>query len=68
LASGQINHDTISIELVEPDSLPAVVKITWPAQATVVDPRSFGDTTAALVKMFSTAHVELARIKSRRYR
>jgi hypothetical protein len=68
LASGQINHDTISIELVEPDSLPAVVKITWPAQATVVDPRSFGDTAAALVKMFSTAHVELARIKSRRYR
>jgi len=61
LASSQIGHDTITIELVEPDSLPPVVKITWPVQPSIVDPRIFGETAAAIVKMFSTAHVELAR-------
>jgi hypothetical protein len=63
LASSQINHDTISIELVEPADLPAVVKITWPEQASIVDPKSFGETAGALVKMFSAAHIELARIR-----
>jgi hypothetical protein len=33
----------------------------------VVDPKSFGDTAAAVVKMFSTAHVELARLKARKH-
>jgi hypothetical protein len=33
-------------------------------QPTVIDPPRFGGTAAALVKMFSTAHVELARIKA----
>jgi hypothetical protein len=63
LASSQVGHDTIKIELVEPADLPAVVRITWPEQASIVDPRIFGETAAALVKMFSTAHVELARIR-----
>jgi hypothetical protein len=66
LASAQVGHDIISIELVEPDSMPAVIKITWPVQPSIVDPTSFGETAAALVKMFSNAHVELARVKSRR--
>jgi hypothetical protein len=71
LAESQITpspHNTISVELVEPDDMPAIVQITWPLQPTVVDPKSFGDTAAAMVKMFSTAHVELARIKARRHR
>jgi hypothetical protein len=32
----------------------------------VIDPKSFGDTASLVVRLFSTAHVELARIKSRR--
>jgi hypothetical protein len=53
---------------VEPDDLPAVVGVTWPLQPSIVDPKQFGDTAGALVRMSSTAHVELARIKARRHR
>ena len=31
LASSQINHDTISIDLVEPDSMPPMVRVVWAA-------------------------------------
>ena len=30
----EINHDQLSVELVEPDSMPAVVRIVWPPQPT----------------------------------
>ena len=66
LASGQLNHDHLAVDLVEPTGVPAMVRITWPAKPSVVDPPRFGDTAAALVKMFSEAHVALARIKVRR--
>jgi hypothetical protein len=71
LAESQVTqtpHDVVTVELVQPDDMPAVVKITWPGQPSIVDPKRFGDVAAALVRMFSTAHVELARIKSRRHR
>jgi hypothetical protein len=64
----QTPHDVVTVELVQPDDMPAIVKISWPAQPSIVDPKGFGDTAAALVRMFSAAHVELARIKSRRHR
>jgi hypothetical protein len=71
LAEAQVTqtpHDVVSVELVQPDDLSAIVRVTWPEQPSIVDPKGFGETAAALVKMFSTAHVELARIRSRRYR
>ena len=37
-----------------------------PIGPTVVYPERFGDTAALIVRMFSTAHVELARIRARR--
>jgi hypothetical protein len=37
LASGQLNHDYLSVELVEPDRMPAKVRIAWPPQSTLVD-------------------------------
>jgi len=40
-----------------------MVRITWPEQPSIVDPRSFGETAGALVKLFSTGHIELARIR-----
>jgi hypothetical protein len=39
LASSQINHDHLKVELVEPDTMPAMVRIVWPPQPTVVDPK-----------------------------
>jgi hypothetical protein len=70
LASSQITqstHDTITVQLIDRGDLPAIVSISWPESPTVVDPKSFGDTAAAVVKMFSTAHVELARLKARKH-
>lgn len=66
LASGSVSHDHLRVELVEPDGMPAMVKIVWPPQPTIVDPPRFGDTAAALVKMFSEAYVALAAIRARR--
>jgi hypothetical protein len=60
-------HEVVTVELVERDG-PAFVKVTWPPAATRIDPGRFGDAAAALVKMFSEAHVTLARIRSRRHR
>jgi hypothetical protein len=48
------SHDVVTVELVQPGDMPAIVRITWPAQPSIVDPARFGDTAGALVKMFST--------------
>ena len=32
LASSQINHDQVKVELVEPEAMPAMVRIVWPPQ------------------------------------
>jgi hypothetical protein len=63
----QSTHDIITVQLIEPADLPAIVQISWPLQPTIVDPQRFGDSAAALVKMFSEAHVALAAIKVRRH-
>lgn len=60
------SHDVIEVQLVEPADLPAFVQISWPLQPSVIDPMTFGDSAAAVVKLFSEAHVTLAHIKSRR--
>jgi hypothetical protein len=56
-----------TIELVEPDDMPAFVKVAWPLKTTVIDPGRFRDTAAAVVKLFSEAHVTLTRINARRH-
>jgi hypothetical protein len=60
------HETTITVELVQPADLPAFVQVTWPLQPTVLDPSSFGDSASVIVKLFSEAHVTLARIKARR--
>jgi hypothetical protein len=64
LASAKVNHDTISIELVEPLGLPPKVKISWPAAPTIVDPKRFPDTAAAVAQLFARAHIVLAALKA----
>jgi hypothetical protein len=61
------SHDIIEVQLVEPADLPTFVQITWPVQPTIVDPKSFGDSASQIVRLFSEAHVTLARIKAGRY-
>ena len=64
LASSQINHDHLKVELVDPDSMPAMVRIVWPPQPTVVDPKRFPDTAAAVAQLFARAHIVLAGLKA----
>jgi hypothetical protein len=64
LAHGQINRDQLAVELVEPDGMPAIVRIVWPAQPTIVDPRRFPEVAASIARLFATASTELARIKA----
>jgi hypothetical protein len=64
LASAQINHDELKIELVTPDSMPAMVRIVWPPQPTIVDPKRFPDTAATIAQLFARAHIVLAGIKA----
>ena len=66
LASSQINHDTISIELLEPNAMPPMVRIVWPLQASLIDPKAFPDAAAAVAQLFARAHIVLAAIRAER--
>ena len=55
LASAQINHDHLKVELVEPLDMPPIVRITWPPQPIVVDPKRFPDVAAAVAQLFARA-------------
>jgi hypothetical protein len=64
LASGQVNHDHLSAELVEPDGMPAMVRVVWPLKPTVVDPKAFPDVAAQIAQLFARAHIVLAALKA----
>jgi hypothetical protein len=63
LASAEVNHDHLAIELVEPIGMPPMVKIVWPPAATVIDPKQFGPVATALTTAFAGATVRLAQIR-----
>lgn len=65
LASAPIGqHDRLTVELVEPDHLPAKVKITWPEHPSLIDPKDFPDTAATIAQQFARAHIVLAALKA----
>jgi hypothetical protein len=64
LASAQVNHDQLKVELVEPDTLPAMVKITWPEAPTIIHPKRFPDVAARVAQLFARAHIVLAALKA----
>ena len=64
LASAQVNHDRIAIDLIEALESPAVVRVVWPAQPTIVDPKRFPDTAAQIAQLFARAHIVLAALKA----
>ena len=69
LAAASINgHDTITVELIEADTNPAVVIITWPAKPSVIHPHRFPDIAAMLTRLFAEAATQLAGIRARRRR
>jgi hypothetical protein len=67
LASASVTQtDQLIIELVEADSKPAVVLITWPSRATVLHPRRFAQAADAIARAFAAATVKLAHVRSER--
>jgi len=66
LAEGQVTsspHEMIIVELVQPDDMPAVVKITWPPYPTVAHPRKFPATASAAMRILANAVTRLAGIR-----
>jgi hypothetical protein len=48
LSTGRINGaDTITIELIQPDSMHAVVRIVWPTARTITTPARYREVTSA---------------------
>ena len=42
LSSGPINGgDTLTVELIQPDRMPVVVRIVWPSAATIITPAHY---------------------------
>jgi hypothetical protein len=61
-----VNHDHLKVELVEPDTMPAMVRVVWPAAPSVIDPKRFPDTAAVIAQLFARAHIVLAAIRAER--
>ena len=64
--SGQINHDHLSVELVEPDGMPAVVRIVWPTAPTITTPARYTEVASTAMKLLAEASTRLARLKASR--
>jgi len=66
LASSQINHDQLTIDLVEPDAMPSAVRITWPVQPSMIDPKAFPDVASDVARLFARGHIVLAALRAER--
>jgi hypothetical protein len=67
LAAAQLTpSEAITIDLVAPDDMPAGIRITWPLQPTMCDPRQFPETAATIARLFAQAATTLAQIRARR--
>jgi hypothetical protein len=67
LSSGPVNGaDTLTIELIQPDSIPAVVRIAWPTAATITTPAHYLEVASAAMRLLAAAATTLARIRASR--
>jgi hypothetical protein len=67
LASAQINHDEITVILIEPtDGTPPLVRVHWPLRPTTAAATHYPAVAAAIVRIIAESATELAGIKARR--
>jgi hypothetical protein len=67
LAAGQFTtspDNTIRVELLEPAGEPAIVRVTWPAQATVTSAVKYAEAAAVAMRILANASTELSRLKA----
>jgi hypothetical protein len=66
LGRAQINGAEILIELAEPSGHPAVIRIGWPPQASLIPPTRFNAVAGDLTRLFASASVRLTQIRAQR--
>ena len=67
LSSGPINGaDTLTIEVIQPDSMPAAVRIVWPSAATITTPAHYLEVASAAMRVLAEASTTLTRIRASR--
>jgi hypothetical protein len=67
LAKGPINGaDTLTIELVQPDNHPPVVRVVWPAKTSIIPPARFPAAAAEAARLFASASTKLSQLKAQR--
>jgi len=67
LSSGTINGaDTLTIEVIQPDSMPAVVRVVWPTAAAITTPAHYLEVASATMRLLAVAPTTLARIRASR--
>jgi hypothetical protein len=65
LARGTVNGaDQLSVQLIQPDGLPAVVRINWPRRPTTAAAAHYPAVAAAIVKIIADSAMALARHKA----
>ena len=50
----QSPNDTITIELIQPDDMPPVIRVTWPTAPTITTPSRFNAVAAEAMKSWRT--------------
>jgi hypothetical protein len=64
LGTLKIGKEPITIELIEESDALPLVRVTWPRGGLSTNARKFPEIAASLTRLFSSASIELARIKS----
>ena len=56
----------ITVELIQPDSMPAVVRIVWPTAPTITTPARYLEVASTAMRLLAEASTTLARIRASR--
>ena len=64
LARGDINAaDELFVELIKPADMPAMIRITWPPQPTIMQPRRFAEIASEAMRILGRANVALTQFR-----
>jgi hypothetical protein len=66
LASRTINRsgDLVTVELIQPDPMPAAVRIVWPTAPTITTPARYNEVASTAMRLLAEASITLARIRA----
>jgi hypothetical protein len=53
-----------AVELIQPDSMPAVICIVWPTAPTITTPARYNEVASTAMRLLAEASTMLARIKA----